>query len=246
MSEGSGIVWDLTMVDLDTAIRRYITELGVEAPKIVRHTFKLMMADVIRITAPKSLAQGRKRVAWDIGKAVFSLDPAKLTRWDRLRNAVLARDTQTVLQILSTVKQGNWKNLTTIVPFKKSLHRSAQDSRMRVRKRGHVATLDTSIYNKYVVTTQGHVGFLRSGWAPAARIAGSNLPTWISRHTNPPGSAVDRSMDQNPVMTATHTGGKTTDALAVRLIRSAIERRARAMHRDVDQIIAGRASQLIK
>jgi hypothetical protein len=236
---------DLEMVNLERSIRRYVDELGIEMPKVVRQTFRLIMRDVISITSPKNNAQGRKAVARDINRAVFLLDPQKVNN-KILKTAIQDREYDVVLLILKRLKSGNWSNLTAVVPFQPSLHTGVRDRRGRVQRPRTIATPDVSEHRKYVRATQGHVGYSRAGWAPGARLAGITLPSWVSRHTSNNGSAIDRSnVSDRPTMTAIHSG-KSSDNLPRAQITKIIEKRAKTMSRDVDQILQGRASRYFK
>lgn len=233
---------DVEMVDLERAIQRYVNELGLELPKIVKQTFRLLMKDVMDITAPKNLAQGRKAVARDINRAVYLIDYTKI-KAKLLRQAVQDREYDVVKAIFSRKKMGDWKKISQLVPFDPSLHANARDARGRVRRWKGVATLDRQAHSKYVRQTQKHVGYSRSGWAPGARLAGSSVPSWVGRHGTPPGRASSQlAQTERPSITAIHQG-KTTNSIPRGKIQGAIARRAKTMNKDVDQVLRGRASR---
>lgn len=231
-------------VPLEQAIQRYVHELGLEGPKIVKQVFRLIIRDVMSITAPKQNAQGRKAVQRDINKAVYMLDPSKVKR-KTLRQAILDREYDIIRIILSRTKAGRWKNVQ-VVPFNPSLHTSVRDRRGRVPRSKNIVTPDVREHKKYVRMIQGHVGYTRAGWAPAARMAGATVPGWVSRHQSPPGTAKDDTSNKvDPRMTAIHDG-RTTSNLPRDQISKVIVKRAAAMRRDVDQILGGRASRYFK
>ena len=76
---------DITLNELAIAARRYVDELGLDAADVVRRTFRLVVRDVMSITAPNSYAQGRKATARDINRAIYLMDPNKVTHWPELR-----------------------------------------------------------------------------------------------------------------------------------------------------------------
>jgi hypothetical protein len=232
---------DVSLVDLERAIGRYVHELGIELPKVVKQTFRLIMRDIASITSPKNHAQGRKAVARDINRAVYLLDPAKVTG-KRLRQAILDKDYSTIQGIFKNSKKGRW-NKMRVEKFSAGLHRNVRDKRGRVQHQKNVATPDVSDWRGYVKKVQKHVGFLRSGWVPGLRTAGLAIPTWVSRHSPIEGSASDstNNPDLKPVMTAKHAN--RNDSLPRSLINRTIEKRAATMGRDVDQILRGRASR---
>lgn len=229
---------DVSLVDLERAMLRYVDDLGLALPDVVKRTFKLIMRDVASITAPKSNAQGRAAVMRDVGRAVYLLDPAKVTA-TRLRGAIMNRDYQKIQAIFKNSKKGRW-NKMTVKKFEAGLHRNVRDKRGRVQHQKNIATPDVSDWRGYVKKVQKHVGYLRSGWAPGLRTAGLPIPTWVSRHSSVEGHA-QVSMGANPHITAKHQNRK--DGLDRRLINRTIEKRAATMHRDVDQVVNGRASR---
>lgn len=235
---------DLNMVELERAIRRYEDELGIELPKVVRQTFRLILRDVMSITAPESQGQGRKAVARDVNRAIYLLDSRKVHR-AVLKSAIEDREYDVIRIILKRMKKGSWSRITAVERFDESKHKSVRDQRGRVQRSKGVATPDRTEHVRYVRKLQGHVGYLRAGWAPGARIAGQSVPSWVARHA-PPGTAKDdTNVPNKPTMTAVHDSRGSAN-LPRALIAKTIERRAKTMHRDVEQVAKGRASRYFK
>jgi hypothetical protein len=230
---------DLSLVDLERSIRRYVDDLGLELPGVVKRTFRLIMRDVNSITAPKTNAQGRKAVARDVNRAIYLLDPDKVTSI-AVRNAILKKDYSLIEKLFKRKKSGKWSQMK-VVPFSGQHHANVRDARGRVQRPKLVATPDKTEHRMYIKRIQGHVGHLRSGWMKGLREAGLNVPTWISRHSGGEGTISVKLAAMNPVISTTHNDKNS--ALSRRLVNSTIEKRAKTMQRDVDQVLRGRTSR---
>jgi hypothetical protein len=232
---------DITLNELAIAARRYVDELGLDAADVVRRTFRLVVRDVMSITAPNSYAQGRKATARDINRAIYLMDPNKVTHWPELRQAILAGDKTKVKWILQNSKKGRWSKVRDVVDFDPNYHTSVRDKRGRVQHSKWIVTLDKPAHQRYVRMRQGHVGHLRSGFMPGARLAGLSVPSWVARHS-PPGTVADRTGSADPEIQMDHDS-KATPNINRTSIDRVIRKRAATMHRDVDQILRGRPSR---
>lgn len=239
----TGTSWTYTVNahELEKAIQRYARELGMDLPRIVQQTFKLIIKDAIRFSPPKSRAQGRNAVQRDISRAIYLIDFRRINNFPRLGDLVQKRDVTAVEAILARMK-GRWASMR-VVPFNESLHTSVRDKRGRVQRTKRIATLDGTLHRRYVRKVQGHVGYTKSGWKPSAQHAGLTLPAWVSGHGSPPGSVSDHTKSTDkPYITGTHDG-HTTSSIPRRLVDDVVRRRAVQMNKDVNQVLKGRASR---
>jgi len=232
---------DVELAKLDVAILRYVDDLGIQLPKVVKFTARLLNTDLSRLTPPRSLAQGRAAVRRDINRAVLALDHTKI-KLEALKEAVLERKYDVVRTILSHMRD-SWLAGYDLVTFNPELHRSARDSRGRVQRSKRRLTLDLSAHSRYVKTVQGRVGSTRAWWTPSARVLGNSAPSWISRHVPPGIAVVDNLHNLKHPRILMINAGKGVGVIDRSLIATAIRRRVVSMTRDVDQVLRGRASR---
>jgi hypothetical protein len=204
ISNGQSMMARLNAVELEKAIKRYVNELGLSLPSIVKQTFRLIIQDAVKFTPPKTQAQGRKAVARDISNSMFLIDYRKIQNFPNLREAARKKDVSAVQAIIRNMRNGNWDKLT-VKPFDESLHTSARDRRGRVRRKPRVAVLDGTAHRAYVRKIQGHVGWTKKGWGPSAAVAGITLPGWVMRHAGADGSVKDNThLTDKPHIIGTH------------------------------------------
>lgn len=232
---------EIELSKLDLAILRFVSDLGISLPKVVRTAARQLNAEVIRLTPPKTHAQGRKRVTRDINKAIFGMNPAKI-RSERFRQLVSQHDVDAIREILRN-SQNSWLANFELVHFSPSFHLSARDRRGQVKGRKNLFTADWHEHTRYVRMVQGRVGSTKGWWAPSAAALGNSVPAWISKHVVP-GKAVENNLsDQKNPRIVMINAGKGVDGISKSALASAIRRRTVAMTRDVDQVLRGRASR---
>jgi hypothetical protein len=234
---------DVRVEAFDAALRRYVDELGLEFPRVVKAQARLANQDLIRLTAPRSYAQGRAAVLRDICRAVNVIDLEKITS-DRLRQYVESRNYEAVTAILFAQPKGKFDGYK-LLEFDPQLHESVRDSRGRVTKNHKIITLDAKEHKAYVRQVRGHVGYMRGGWAPAAHATGANLPAWVSRHTGGnSGAAINNLSDKkHPSITMINSSRGVSESIGQSRILSMVRRRTSAMVKDVNQVLDGRASR---
>jgi hypothetical protein len=123
-----------TSVDLnnyDLAVRRLVTELGIEGPRAVTTAARQLFQELLRVTAPRSQSQGRKAVARDISRSMWAIDPAKIHN-AILRQAVQDGEFDVVTAFLNNLrKAGKGGALASyrLEHFNPQFHQSARDRR---------------------------------------------------------------------------------------------------------------------
>lgn len=238
----------VTNVDLsayDLAVRRLVYDLGIEAPKAVQTAARQLFQELLKITSPKTQAQGRKAVARDISRAMWAIDPAKIHN-AILRQAVQDQEFDVVMAFLNNLKKAGKGGALAhyrLEHFSPALHHSARDRRGRVRRSKGIIVLERSAHSKYVREIQGHVGSTKYAWGVGAQKMGASIPNWILAHHG--GLAVfedNRTVRDAPSVAMTNKG-PGIGGLETSMIQRAVDNREKAMNRDVDQVLAGRVSR---
>lgn len=238
-----------------TQLARFVDELGLAAPDVVKDQTRLLLKTVIGFTMPKTLAQGRAAVARDIARSMTPINPAYFHQ-PRMRERVtllaLKDDLEGLRAVFSNSK--SWRNWR-IEPFSPSLHTSARDPRSgRVLKsqrvfipglytvtRANAQTRKETLggigqqakqWTKYVATVQGFVGRLKAAWGPAYEAVGGTLPAWVKRHANPRGAVkIEFGDPQRPAIE--FRNGAVGVGKLIGPFRGAMQTRAKAMATDI-------------
>lgn len=137
-------------------------------------------------------AVGRRAVARDFRRAI---EPIKAEDWNDkwLKEAIKKRNAVGVQAAIRKIRKDN--KLTVFPDFDSRYHSNFRDSRGRVQVNQHRATLDPKAWKKHLTLLWSRVGRMRSGWAPAAMLAGEKVPAWVARHAAKPGYAHDLTKD---------------------------------------------------
>lgn len=131
---------------------------------------------------------GMAAVKRDIGNAMEPLRPIEW-RNKKIAKAFRDNDAQSAQAILRNIRGD--KKLTVFPDFDHRFHTNFRDSRGRVQRTQHRATLAAKDWDNYVRIVQARVGRMKSGWAPAAVAAGERVPAWVAKHQAKPGYAHD-------------------------------------------------------
>jgi hypothetical protein len=245
MPDGLQLATSVDLSAYDLAVLRYVRDLHLDGPRVVRFTGRLLAEELIRVTPPKTLAQGRAAVARDIGYAMWAIDPAKIHN-SILRLAVQDQEFEVVQAFMANLRKvgrGGELNRYRLEHFSRTLHQRARNRRGRVPRSRGIIVLERSEHSRYVKEIQGHVGSAKFIWGVGAQRMGATVPGWILGHSPGLGSVEDNLSNQdnpNLVMTNKAPG---VDSISVSLIQRAVSIRERAMTRDVDRVLAGGASK---
>lgn len=206
-------------------IADYVSELGLEAKDVIRTQSRLFLQTAIRLTPPRTLAQGRKAAARDVRKAVapISADDFKSEAIKRLINR---QDKAALTAALPNIRKG-WQ----LVDFSPELHTGARGRDGKVKRSWHRATLDVKAWKKYVKEIQARVGRLKAAWVPALRAVGGTAPAWVAKHSAPSGGYNNNLDASNPSFTAISFGKGVANY--ARIYRDTLRARAHAMQRDL-------------
>lgn len=196
------------MIEVDDSVWRdeaakYAAFTGKNMMEALSEEFPLLIDVVIKLTPPKTLAQGRAAVARDIRKTMRPFDPAAIET-EGLREIVAKRDLVAYNILAGRVKSGRMRG-TTAVAFAPDVHTRRRDRRGRVGadSRQVVLGTDASLLRKYIADVQSRVGYAKSGWLAALRLVGARTAAgFVERHGTAGGSAIDdRKNPDNPSMT---------------------------------------------
>lgn len=240
----SDFTFSVNMVGYDRATLRYVEELGFTFPQAVRQSSRLLAAELMKFTAPRSQAQGRAAVKRDIGRAMWLLDPDKIHN-DVLATAVRDEEFDVVAAFIANLTKRHSDSTLMrfrLKHFSPDLHQSKRNSRGRVAKSQGVMVLERREYNRYVKATQKHVGSAKFGWAISGRELGVSIPAWIAGHSETQGDFHQDLNPQNPRVVMTNKSPGNT-SITPAFIQRMVNRRTDAMNRDVRQILDGRASR---
>jgi len=196
---------DLT---LDTKkFNRQLAELGdklkLDSGQLVRDETRKFATLAMRLTPPRSLAQGRKRVAADLRKIFTSVDQGFLN-WLILNHGDHDIDTW--------ITKGNgekvhikFDRIDSSGTYMRGFHHRQRGSRgralvarakMRKGMWGAAHVVSDRQMKRYTSTVQTQVGKLKSGWTEPLKRLGANVPGWVAKHGGQ-GDAQDNTRNTN-------------------------------------------------
>lgn len=229
---------ELAIAGVDTTgfqlqVQRYVQDLGLTAHAVITTQGRLLFEQLMKFTAPKSYAQGRRAIARDITRAMTPLDPA-FFRSASIRRAIEAKD----LGRLEAIRQripgwAKWR----IEPFSEGLHRNTRDARGRVQRSRKVFVLGVNEHKRYVTKMQKRAGLTKAQWSGMVGLLGGKVPAWVATHSTPYATLADfRKEKDNPhVSVSNRAHGVMSDPQFQSLLQRAILTRTIAMTRDVDR-----------
>lgn len=189
------IATNLAAFESAIALRHHQT--GEEVRTILIEEGRLLSLRLIRLTPPKTQAEGRRAIEGDLQRSIYLMEPGDF-RNSELRRLARAKDYDAINAIFRGEGGGHW-NVKGVdwefLRFSPSLHTEAQNKRKRVRRSTGKRTLDRPAWNRHRVKLQRGVGRAKGGWAKAHIQLGGKAPQWIARHANA-GYLVDHSMDE--------------------------------------------------
>jgi hypothetical protein len=189
-------VWTSKMAD-------YIANVGGNMRSALDEEWPLLMELIVRLTPPKSLAQGRKAVSSDIHRTMRSFDPA-LIKTEGIREIVERKNYAAFDIVASRVKGGYMANAKA-APFDPFFHTSQRNARGRVNTKRPIIMLgdDSSLLKKYVKQVQDRVGYAKAGWLKALHLVGGRMAPGFVEKQHCAGDVIDdRNNPDDPSITA--------------------------------------------
>jgi hypothetical protein len=179
----------------------------------IRDEARLLGQMLIKLTPPKSQAQGRAAVARDIG---YIADGISDEFFYSIQNRYGSHNVQTTHY---TEGGGahiflDWGELTDDLSRLKQYHRSQRTRRGRINRGSRVQVtperwtvknalvVPKAIKERYIKYEQDFVGAARGGWAYGTLALGGKAPSWVSRHaTSTFGGYEDATNSERPSFT---------------------------------------------
>ncbi len=225
------------LADFQTAVLRYIREIGQDSKAVMRRQGRLLLREAMHLTPPRTRGEGRKLVKAEV---LRSVRPLKASEFEdrRLRKLVRARDHVRLQAALDELTEGPLAG-KRVVPFGPSLHQEARNARGRVpAKHEPVLTLDHEAVSAYIRGAQDRVGRAKRGWAAGVLALGGSVPGWISGGPRT-GDFVDRL--DNPILAYLRADNESEWSRRGdddRVLARAMSGRAKAILGDIERKLA--------
>jgi len=209
---------------------------------VIKEETKFIAQAIMKLTPPKNLAQGRKRVQGDLARIVFPLDAAKIT-WKPLKEAVEKKDVAKIAALVANSTKFQLKR-----DFTRDQGRmKEQHKKMRTRwgriNRGVRPVLVALVRDaaKYTKSVQKNVNWAKASFASAIVAAGGTVPKWVGKFTSKAGATV-ANFGENPRVVATAFNIKIPDFQ--RIVDNAVAQRVKITERKIERLVAGKAINL--
>lgn len=238
---------EVDMREFERSLVRYKAATRKAWPVVIRDQARLLLTRVLRLTPPKTQAQGRARVAGDILRVYKDFGNVSFDA-PSIQKAWRANDYQALQTLLGP------DNFTEGLRLEKEvnpgIHQSARKVRGRVsdRRKPHVGITGRGKLRRYISQVQRRVGIAKAGWAHSMIAVGGKLPAWINRHGTGYGEVNDESRNRiNPgielINKVSHMKDLNTQK---RIVASAIQGRSRDIARSAEHQLrkATRRAQL--
>lgn len=212
---------------------RDLVRQGLVDPEIgtLSKQAQLLAEHCMRLTPPRSVGQGKRRVQNDLNKIFHPIEANDLDS-KSLRKIVRIGDAQAWDAFARNVHKGPFAQTRAIVPTRE-LHKANRDRRGRA-KSTRLVTLhpQRSVLQSLIRRAQEAVGWAKAGWLRGyLALGGTRASDWVMRHTPGSGTLVDGRFAQDRPFIAiynTTDWGQRNDE-AQRIVSSALQARARAM-----------------
>lgn len=256
---------DLDMNLLSGQMERFVEELGMDGPTVVRTQGRLLIETLIRITPPHTLSQGRKAVARDVRNALGLFNDAKYgaqTRVAKVRAksggysvhslspmaaltiAMRKGDIPAANAILRNLRGGPLKNFQAAT-FSKGLHTGVRNARGRVTRSQRIFAATPAAARARLRKVQALVGQAKGAFLPALHAVGGSAPGWIERQGGKFGAVEDVQLDPgqlDPRLTVINNA-RGMRALDQRDVDKTLRLRERAMKTHIAKLLELRAKE---
>jgi hypothetical protein len=213
-------------------------EAGAAPGVVFKEETKQIAQQIVKLTPPRNLAQGRRAVATDLSRIVWAPEPDTI-KWAPLKEAFEKKDAAKAAALLA--KTG--KTFVTDTGPIAAQHLKMRTSRGRINrgvKPFLVAFAGTAM--RYVKDVQSRVGWAKGGWARTLIAAGATVPSWIARHASQAGTVIANFGPNNPSVTAIAYDVKIPRYQQI--VDTAVKTRERITQMKIDRIVSGKAVNL--
>lgn len=228
--------------DLEDKLYLLAKEARVAPWQVILEEARLLAQQIVKLTPPQSLAQGRGAVARDFYRAVGVLDKnsfgkAKQEVREPMRELIRRKDNETLQTALNEMDNRGW----VVKRFDPTDHTSRRNRYGRVAKKSFIMTTDGPAARKHLRRMQGAVGWAKGAWVAIIRACGGSVPSWYGRHESASGYAIVNP-GENPFVRAIARNIKIPGYQ--RMVDAALATRERITQRKIDRLIAGKATNL--
>jgi hypothetical protein len=227
---------------LEDALYLLAKEARVAPGQVIREESRLFAEQIVKLTPPASLAQGRGAVARDFYRAVGVLDKnsfakAKQEIREPMRELIRRKDNATLEHALNEMDNRGWR----VKPFVKTDHTARRNKYGRVPRKSFVMTTDATAARRHLRLKQQMVGWAKGAWVAVIRATGGRVSSWYGRHESLAGYA-KTNFGENPSVLAVARNIKIPGYQ--RMVDSALATRERITERKINRLIAGKATNL--
>ncbi len=211
------------------------------APGVVfKEETKAICQQIIRLTPPSDIAQGRKAIMGDLSRVVYAPE-ADEVKWKPLAAALKRRDVAAVTKLYANKRAPSF-TFTTNQADVRAQHERVRTPRGRVNKgfRPSIAMFARDA-RKYLRDVQSRVGWAKGAWVRALVAAGGTAPAWIARHGAKAGTVIANFLENPRVIAIAHN---IKIPGYQKLVDTAVATRVRITQRKIDRIVAGKAVNL--
>jgi hypothetical protein len=249
---------------LEDALYLLAKAARLEPGRIIQEEVKGICRQIISLTPPRSLAQGRNAIKGDLfgGRRVSSARYSSIGLFQRIGNSTQVPPRGTGTETVG-VRLG-WEGGKKIrimkkfwqpnagIPQMRDFHKRYQNPRTgrtgvvsqsqigRWRVQDQMWVSDGAA-NKYLRDVQSRVGWAKAAWVAALESAGGTAPSWIKRHAAKSGSAV-ANYGENPSVLAIAHAVKIPNYQ--RMVDAAVATRVRITERKISRLVTGKAVNL--
>jgi hypothetical protein len=227
--------------ELENKLYLLAKEARVSPGQVIKEEARLITQNIIQLTAPKSLAQGRKAVKNDMENVVTILphEGGLGDHWETVNRIARAGNVPALQKVL-----GGWKGspefTTSSAPIKPE-HLRKRTKYGRVKSRARLFAFARTV-NGYLRTVQKNVGWAKGAWVSALIATGGRAPNWYGKHAAVAGD-VSFSWGENPYIHARAKSIKIPN-YQQRTVDAAVRNRERVTQTKINRLIAGKATNL--
>ena len=229
--------------EFDSALVRYKIVCGKSWQFVLKQQTRLIAEKLLKFTPPKSLGEGKKHVASDIGKVFADLGNSKwedkslnkmwkVGNFEGVKGALSKHPEKETFPIFQYER---------IFPYPISnIHRAAIGSTGRVPKnfKTRYAVGTRGELKKYITNIQKHVGVAKSGWLAGVLKLGGKAPNFVTRHGTKFGKLVDKNMGDNPYFEIINKVSTFPQGnFPYRILHRAINAQRVAMEKNIERIL---------
>ncbi len=211
---------------------RELVRAGLVDPEVGTITMqaRLLAEHCMKLTPPRNLQQGKKRVQRDLEKIFHPVAPSEMES-KSLRKIVRAGDAEAWDAFARNVRRGPFAQTQATVPTDE-LHRKNRDNRGRARRTNFVTLYPHQrTLRDMIRSNQDNVGWAKAGWLRGyIGLGGTRAPDWVMRHTPGNGTFTDARFAADPMVAVYNTtswGKKHNEA--ERIVSNSLKARASAM-----------------